>query len=77
MINKAIDLNKEEISTPLAIETSGHAAFRENYFLDDGAYVVAKILMLLLELIKEKKQLSDLIKNLKQPAEAQEVRFKI
>lgn len=77
VINKAIDLNKEEISTPLAIETSGHAAFRENYFLDDGAYVVAKILMLLPELRKEKKQLSDLIKNLKQPAEAQEVRFKI
>lgn len=77
VINKAIDLNKEEISTPLAIETSGHAAFRENYFLDDGAYVVAKILMLLPELRKENKQLSDLIKNLKQPAEAQEVRFKI
>src|SRR5699024_7762269 len=40
VINKAIELNKEGISTPLAIETSGHAAFRENYFLDDGAYVV-------------------------------------
>ena len=77
VINKAIDLNKDGVSTPLAIETSGHAAFRENYFLDDGAYVVAKILMLLPELRKEDKQLSDLIKNLKQPAEAQEVRFKI
>lgn len=77
VINKAIELNQEGISTPLAIETSGHAAFRENYFLDDGAYVVAKILMLLPELNKEGKQLSDLIKNLKQPAEAQEVRFAI
>src|SRR5699024_6871109 len=73
----AIDLNKEGVSTPLAIETSGHAAFRENYFLDDGAYVAAKILMLLPELKEEGKQLSDLIQTLEQPAEAQEVRFKI
>ena len=29
----------------LAIETSGHAALRENYFLDDGAYLVAKLLL--------------------------------
>ena len=77
VINKAIDLNEEGVSTPLAIETSGHAAFRENYFLDDGAYVVAKILMLLPELNKEGKTLSDLIQTLKQPVEAQEVRFAI
>lgn len=77
VINKAIALEAEGISTPLAIETSGHAAFRENYFLDDGAYVVAKILMLLPKLRKEDKQLSDLISDLKQPAEAQEVRFNI
>lgn len=77
VINKAIALNEEGISTPLAIETSGHAAFRENYFLDDGAYVVAKILMLIPELNKEGRTLSDLIQSLKQPAEAQEVRFAI
>lgn len=77
VINKAIDLNNEGVSTPLAIETSGHAAFRENFFLDDGAYVVAKILMFLPELREEDKQLGDLIADLKQPVEAQEVRFKI
>lgn len=77
VINKAIELNEAEIETPLAIETSGHAAFKENYFLDDGAYVIAKILMLLPKLKREGKSLSDLIDNLKQPAEAQEVRFKI
>ena len=77
VINKAIELNEAEIETPLAIETSGHAAFKENYFLDDGAYVIAKILMLLPKLKREGKSLSDLIGNLKQPAEAQEVRFKI
>jgi len=77
VINKAIELNKEGISTPLAIETSGHAAFRENYFLDDGAYVVAKVLMLLPELNQKGQKIGDLIKDLRQPTEAQEVRFTI
>ena len=53
VINKALELNRLGKDTQLAIETSGHAAFKENYFLDDGAYVIAKILMLLPEL-KEK-----------------------
>ena len=69
--------DKKGIETPLAIETSGHAAFKENYFLDDGAYVIAKILMLLPKLKAEGKSLGDLIESLAQPAEAQEVRFKI
>lgn len=77
VINKAIELNEAGIETPLAIETSGHAAFKENYFLDDGAYVIAKILMLLPKLKEEGKTISELISLLKQPAEAQEVRFKI
>lgn len=77
VINKMVDLNETGIETPLAIETSGHAAFKENYFLDDGAYVTAKILMLLPKLKKEGRTLSELIESLKQPAETQEVRFKI
>jgi phosphomannomutase len=77
VINKAVQLNEAGIETPLAIETSGHAAFKENYFLDDGAYVIAKILMLLPKLKAEGKNLSELIEKLKQPVEAQEVRFKI
>lgn len=77
VINKAIDLNKENVETPLAIETSGHAAFKENYFLDDGAYVIAKILMLLPKLRSQGQTIGDLIGQLKQPVEAQEVRFRI
>ena len=77
MINKGIELNKAGINTPLAIETSGHAAFRENYFLDDGAYVIAKLLIALPQLMKEKRTLSDLIATLKQPPETHEVRFNI
>lgn len=77
VINKAIQLNQAGIDTQLAIETSGHAAFKENYFLDDGAYVIAKILMLLPRLQEKNQSLESLIANLNQPAETQEVRFKL
>lgn len=33
----------------LAMETSGHGALRENYFLDDGAYIIVKLLVALVE----------------------------
>ena len=45
VINEAVRLNSEGINCPLAIETSGHAAMRENYFLDDGAYLCTKIII--------------------------------
>lgn len=77
VINRAILANKQGVNTQLAIETSGHAAFKENYFLDDGTYSVAKILMLLPKLLSEGKVLDDLIATLKQPVETQEVRFKL
>jgi phosphomannomutase len=77
VINRAILANQEGGDCQLAIETSGHAAFKENYFLDDGTYVAAKILMLLPKLQAEGKSLDDLIAQLKQPLETQEVRFKL
>lgn len=77
VINKGIALNKAGIDCQLAIETSGHAAFKENYFLDDGAYVIAKILMLLPQLEKNNQTLEEMIATLKQPVETQEVRFKL
>ncbi len=42
VINEAVRLNGEGIPCLLAIETSGPGALRENYFLDDGAYMVPK-----------------------------------
>ena len=45
VINKQIELNRAGVDCPLAIETSGHAAFRENYYLDDGAYLVTKLII--------------------------------
>jgi phosphomannomutase len=77
VIDKQIELTKEGINCPLAIETSGHAAFSENYFLDDGAYLITKLIIKMALLGKENKGLLDLIANLKEPIEEKEVRFKI
>ena len=73
VINKAIELNENGLDCPLAIETSGHAAFRENYFLDDGAYLATKIII---EMAKGK-NIAKIIENLKLPYEEREVRFSI
>lgn len=77
VINRGVELNERGVNCPLAIETSGHAALRENYFLDDGAYLVAKLLIADAILQEEGSTLTDLIRDLKQPVETQEVRFVI
>ena len=77
VINEAIRLNQEGVNCPLAIETSGHAAMRENHFLDDGAYLVTKILIQMASLRKEGKDLNDLLAPLREPAEAAEIRLPI
>lgn len=77
VINEAIRLNSEGINCPLAIETSGHAAMRENYFLDDGAYLCTKIIIKMAKLKQEGKTLEEYVAQLKEPKEAVEVRYKI
>ncbi len=77
VINKQIELEKNGIKCPLAMETSGHAAFAENYYLDDGAYLITKLIIQAASLAKEGKSLNDLIKNLREPVEEKEMRFKI
>lgn len=77
VINEAIRLNEEGINAPLAIETSGHAALRENYFLDDGAYLITKIIIKMAQLGTENKTLNDLISTLKEPVESAEIRMRI
>lgn len=78
VINEALRLNRECcINAPLAIETSGHAAMRENYFLDDGAYLITRIIIKMAQLAKEGKTLESLIEDLVEPLEAQEMRIKI
>ncbi len=77
VINESIRLNNAGQDSQLAIETSGHGALKENYFLDDGAYLVTK---LLIELAKGKSQgytLESLIADLEEPAESVEFRMNI
>ncbi|MEM8831723.1 MAG: phosphomannomutase/phosphoglucomutase [Cyanobacteria bacterium P01_G01_bin.19] len=77
VINEAVRLNNSGTESWLAIETSGHGAMKENFFLDDGAYLATK---LLIELAKSKlsdRSLTDLIKDLKEPVESEEFRLKI
>jgi len=61
----------------LAIETTGHAALKENFFLDDGAYLAIRIVSALAKLKKEGLGLEDLIKTLKEPLEEGEARIKL
>ena len=77
VINKAIELNESGIDCQLAIETSGHAALKENYFLDDGAYLATKIVIEAAKLSKEGKGISTLIEKLGRPQESSEYRIKI
>ncbi len=77
VINEAIKLNNEGKTCWVAIETSGHAALKENFFLDDGAFLVAKILIKLAQLRLKNQQLTDLISTLTAPIESKEYRLSI
>ena len=76
VINKQIELNNSGTFCPLAIETSGHAAFKENYYLDDGAYLMTKIVILIAR-DKTGNALQDILAPLEQPVEEKELRFAI
>ena len=77
VIDKGIELNAAGEVCELAIETSGHGAFRENHFSDDGAYIATKIICRMAKLRKEGKKIESLIEKLEQPAEAAEIRLNI
>lgn len=77
VINEQLRLQSEGVNCPLAIETSGHAAFRENYYLDDGAYLITKIIIKMAQMGKEGRKLDSLISELSDPKEEKELRFKI
>ena len=77
VINESIRLNNQGQDSQLAIETSGHGAFKENYFLDDGAYIVTKLLIELARGKKEGYTLESMIADLAEPAESVEFRMNI
>ena len=77
VINESIRLNENGQDSQLAIETSGHGAFKENYFLDDGAYIVTKLLIELARGKKDGYALASLIESLEEPVESVEFRMNI
>ncbi len=77
VINEALRLEKEGKNAVLAGETSGHIAFKENYFLDDGAYLITRIVIKMVQLSREGKTLSGVIENMPQPEETAELRMNI
>ncbi len=77
VINESVRLNDTGEESWLAIETSGHAALKENFFLDDGAYLVSKVVIKMAELKQEHRTILDLIEELPQPKESTELRINI
>ena len=78
VINEAVRLNNEGEPCWLAIETSGHAALKENYFLDDGAYLITKLLIKAAQLkLSGDRNLMELTAKLKVPVETKEFRLQI
>ena len=77
VINDAIRLNEAGETCLLAMETSGHGALKENYFLDDGAYLATKIVIRYAQLRRQGRTLADLLEGMREPLEARELRFRL
>lgn len=82
VIDEAIRLNSIGEQSHLAIETSGHGALKENHWLDDGAYLMVKLLNKLASARAAgrgggTKVLTDLVDGLEEPGFAVELRLKI
>ena len=77
VIDEAIRLNGEGERCPLAIETSGHAALRENHFLDDGMYLVTILIIRAMQMKQQGGRLGSIIAELKEPEESAEIRLNI
>lgn len=75
VIDEAKRLNDSGVDAPLAIESSGHAAFAEHYFLDDGAYFIAKIIVTLAKLRRDNIDITDLIAEYEPPLEEADIRL--
>ncbi|KAK3442593.1 hypothetical protein EUGRSUZ_B02929 [Eucalyptus grandis] len=79
VIDKGVQLNQDGIETHLMMETSGHGALKENYFLDDGAYMVVKIIieMVRMKLAGFNDGIGSLIEDLEEPLESTEIRMNV
>ncbi|KAF0916898.1 hypothetical protein E2562_015075, partial [Oryza meyeriana var. granulata] len=79
VIDKGVQLNADGVETHLMMETTGHGALKENYFLDDGAYMVVKIIieMVRMRMAGLEGSVGSLIMDLGEPAESVLLRMDI
>lgn len=77
VIDKSKQLNESGSASPLAIETSGHCAFKNNYFLDDGAYLAAMLIVLAAKQKEENSDIKALIADYPEPKDKRNYRLKI
>ena len=75
VIDEAKRLNEAGQDAEVAMETSGHGALRENHFLDDGAYLMVKLVIELARAKRRGHALSHLIDGLEEPYESREYRM--
>jgi phosphomannomutase len=75
VINKAKELSSDGENAFLAIETSGHAAYSDNYYLDDGAFLAVQVVINAAKLKSEGKDITALLEGLEKPAEFCEYRY--
>lgn len=82
VIDEAVRLNSVGEESHLAIETSGHGALKENHWLDDGAYLMVKLLNKLASarisgIAGGSEVLTNMIEGLQEAAVGVELRLKI
>ncbi|GHV26340.1 phosphoglucomutase [Clostridia bacterium] len=77
VISEALRLNAAGMSCPLAMETSGHAAFRENRFLDDGMYLATLVIIEAVRAKRSGEDIVDRLSDLRMPVEELEKRIPV
>eukprot|EP00746_Dinoflagellata_sp_MGD_P067145 gnl/MRDRNA2_/MRDRNA2_27728_c0_seq1.p1 gnl/MRDRNA2_/MRDRNA2_27728_c0~~gnl/MRDRNA2_/MRDRNA2_27728_c0_seq1.p1 ORF type:complete len:580 (+),score=93.45 gnl/MRDRNA2_/MRDRNA2_27728_c0_seq1:80-1819(+) len=81
VIDKAVELCSQGTEAPLAIETSGHAALRDNHWMDDGAFLALRLVTWFGTMRREsgggKSSLMSLLSGLREPEESLEFRLKV
>lgn len=77
VISMAKKINEKGGNCLLAIETSGHAAFMENDFIDDGAYLACKMIIQSVRAKNEMKKLSSKLDDFVVPVGVSDTRLEI
>lgn len=80
VINKGIELGQQGIDCQLMMETSGHGAMKQNWYLDDGAYSAVRCVIEMVRQAGEGKGRdisSAILADLKEPLESREFRLKV